>query len=72
MIGGSSEIQKVFELIHKLSKVDTSVLIRGESGTGKELVARAHIRTRNVKKIPLLLSTVLQFPRALLKVSCWT
>lgn len=41
MIGGSTEIKRVFGVINKLSKVDTSVLIRGESGTGKELVARA-------------------------------
>lgn len=41
MIGGSTEIKRVFAVINKLSKVDTSVLIRGESGTGKELVARA-------------------------------
>jgi len=40
-VGGSSEMQRIFNIIHKLSKVDTSVLIRGESGTGKELVARA-------------------------------
>jgi two-component system response regulator HydG len=41
MIGSSGTLQRVFEVIHRLSKVDTSVLIRGESGTGKELVARA-------------------------------
>lgn len=41
MIGGSEPMLRVFELIKKLSQVDTSVLIRGQSGTGKELVARA-------------------------------
>jgi DNA-binding NtrC family response regulator len=40
-IGANSQMQKVFNIIHKLSKVDTPVLIRGASGTGKELVARA-------------------------------
>jgi DNA-binding NtrC family response regulator len=41
LIGNSDSMQQVFELIRKLSKVETSVLIRGESGTGKELVAQA-------------------------------
>jgi two-component system response regulator AtoC len=41
IIGRSVGIQKVYELIQKLARVDTSVLIRGESGTGKELVAQA-------------------------------
>ena len=40
-IGGNQQMQKVFHLIHRLSKVDTPVLIRGASGTGKELVAKA-------------------------------
>lgn len=40
-IGSNQEMKKVFDLVSRLSKVDTSVLIRGESGTGKELVARA-------------------------------
>ncbi|MDZ4676143.1 MAG: sigma-54 dependent transcriptional regulator [Oligoflexia bacterium] len=40
-VGTSREMQKVFNIIHKLSKVNTPVLVRGESGTGKELVARA-------------------------------
>lgn len=41
IIGQTSQMKKVFNVIMRLSKVDTPVLIRGASGTGKELVARA-------------------------------
>ncbi len=41
IIGNTAQMQKVFNIIHRLSKVDTPVMIRGASGTGKELVARA-------------------------------
>lgn len=40
-VGTNEKMREVFNLIYKLSKVDTTVLIRGENGTGKELVARA-------------------------------
>ncbi|MFZ8999934.1 MAG: sigma-54-dependent transcriptional regulator [Bacteriovoracaceae bacterium] len=40
-VGESDVMQKVFNVISKLAKVNTPVLIRGESGTGKELVAKA-------------------------------
>ncbi|MBI2606551.1 MAG: sigma-54-dependent Fis family transcriptional regulator [Deltaproteobacteria bacterium] len=40
-VGQSNEMKKIFNVIDKLSRVDTAVLIRGESGTGKELVANA-------------------------------
>ncbi|MGZ3768063.1 MAG: sigma-54-dependent transcriptional regulator [Bdellovibrio sp.] len=40
-VGGSSKMKEVFNLIYRLCKVDTTVLVRGENGTGKELVARA-------------------------------
>jgi two-component system, NtrC family, response regulator AtoC len=41
IVGQNSKMKEVFNLIYKLCKVDTTVLIRGENGTGKELVARA-------------------------------
>ncbi|MEK2646777.1 sigma-54-dependent transcriptional regulator [Bdellovibrio sp. BCCA] len=41
IIGHTSQMQKVFNIIHRLAKVETPVLIRGASGTGKELVAKA-------------------------------
>ena len=41
IIGKSSSMLKVFDLIKAVAPTDTAVLIRGESGTGKELIARA-------------------------------
>jgi len=41
IIGSSSGIEQVLEMIGQVSPVDISVLITGESGTGKEIVARA-------------------------------
>jgi DNA-binding NtrC family response regulator len=49
IIGNTVQMQKVFNIVHRLSKVDTPVLIRGASGTGKELVARA-IHFNSVRK----------------------
>jgi len=40
-IGGSPQMQNVFDLVRKVATHDVTVLLRGESGTGKELVARA-------------------------------
>lgn len=41
IIGHTNQMQKVFNIVHRLAKVETPVLIRGASGTGKELVAKA-------------------------------
>ncbi len=41
IIGNSTAIQEVFDVIEKVAGTDANVLILGENGTGKELVARA-------------------------------
>ena len=41
IIGHSSPMLRVFDLIRQVAKWNTTVLIRGESGTGKEVVANA-------------------------------
>jgi DNA-binding NtrC family response regulator len=39
-VGGSEEVQRVFDLVQKISPIDCNVLIEGETGTGKGLLAR--------------------------------
>ena len=39
VIGDSPEMNNVYELIGKVSKIDSTIFILGESGTGKELTA---------------------------------
>jgi transcriptional regulator with GAF, ATPase, and Fis domain len=41
IVGSSTVVQQLLQLIKKVSASQSAVLIRGESGTGKELVARA-------------------------------
>ncbi len=51
MVGGSSEMDSVFDLIDRVAKTSSTVLLHGESGTGKELVARAiHARSARADK----------------------
>jgi two-component system, NtrC family, response regulator PilR len=41
MIGNSTAMHSIFDLIKRVSQAPTNVLITGESGTGKEVVAKA-------------------------------
>jgi len=41
MIGKSQKLQNIFDLIKRVARSNSNVLITGESGTGKELVARS-------------------------------
>jgi two-component system, NtrC family, response regulator AtoC len=41
IVGSSAALQKVLDIVKKVAKSNTTVLIRGETGTGKELIAGA-------------------------------
>jgi DNA-binding NtrC family response regulator len=41
LIGSSPQMQRVYQLVHRVTNLNAAVLITGESGTGKELIARA-------------------------------
>jgi DNA-binding NtrC family response regulator len=41
LIGASPQMQRVYQLVHRVTNLNASVLITGESGTGKELIAHA-------------------------------
>ncbi len=41
LIGRSPAMRKVFEIVDKVARTPSTVLITGESGTGKELIAKA-------------------------------
>ena len=41
MIGESTPMQRVFDVVEKVAETDATVLLTGETGTGKDLVARA-------------------------------
>ncbi len=54
LIGKSSVMQEVYELILKAASTNAHVMINGESGTGKELVARAIHLMSDRKGMPFL------------------
>ena len=41
LLGNSAHMQRVFQLVRRVTNLNASVLVTGESGTGKELIARA-------------------------------
>jgi len=51
IIGNSPAMQQVFNLMRRIVKTDSTVLIMGESGTGKEIVAKAiHFNSHRKEK----------------------
>lgn len=54
LIGVSDQINKVFQLIIKVSPSNSNILITGESGTGKELAAQSIYRNSRRREKPFV------------------
>ena len=67
IVGTSGRMNSVFQLMHKVARVDGTVLITGESGTGKELVARAIHFASPRKDGPFVGGTCGAIPRDLIE-----
>jgi DNA-binding NtrC family response regulator len=66
LLGNSKSLERVCEVIHKVSDVFTTVLITGESGTGKGLVAKAIHRLSARAPRPFVAFSVCSFPDSLI------
>ncbi len=67
LIGDSSTIRAVKELVRQIAPTEVNVLIQGESGTGKEIVADALHHLSNRRDRPLLKISCAAIPESLLE-----
>jgi len=67
LIGSSSGMRTVYDLIRRVANVNTNVLIKGESGTGKELVARAIHNLSDRAKAPFMAVSCGAIPETLIE-----
>ena len=67
IIGQSPKMKRLFDIMHQVTKSDTTVLIQGDSGTGKELVARALHYNSSRKDRPFIAINCSAIPETLLE-----
>lgn len=67
IIGHSKPMKEVFELIKKISNVDSTILLRGENGTGKDLVAKAIHFNSNRKSEEMIAINCAAIPEGLIE-----
>ncbi len=67
IIGQSSKMKAIFDLIQTVAPQNSRVLITGESGTGKELVARAIHENSSRSSAPFITINCGAFPETLLE-----
>lgn len=67
LVGNSAPMQRVFDLINRVSLTDSTVLITGKSGTGKELAAKAiHFNSKR-KDLPFITVNCGAIPETLIE-----
>lgn len=67
IVGSSSKMQDVYEMIHRVVDSNATVLLRGESGTGKTLVAKALHYNGKRKDKPFIVVNCSAIPETLLE-----
>jgi Nif-specific regulatory protein len=67
IIGNSSRMQEVFDMVHRVADSRATVLLRGESGTGKTLVAKALHHNSERSKKPFIVVNCSALPETLLE-----
>jgi sigma-54-dependent transcriptional regulator len=67
IIGESTAMRRVFELVDKVRASDATVLLRGETGTGKELIAAAVHRSSRRADRPFVVQNCAAVPEGLLE-----
>lgn len=67
IVGSSTVMHELLELVRKVAETDSTVLITGETGTGKELIGRAiHVASKRRDRIFCALNSA-AFPENLLE-----
>ncbi|QDT36214.1 sigma-54-dependent transcriptional regulator [Stratiformator vulcanicus] len=67
VIGTSTQMNRIIDILRNVSPTDSTVLITGENGTGKELVARALHQNSPRKNKPFVPLNVAALPESILE-----
>ncbi len=67
IVGQSSAMKRVLEMVKKVAPLPTTVLITGESGTGKELIARALHQNSPRREKPFVVANCVAFSPSILE-----
>jgi len=67
IVGASPRMRRVFRLVSRVARTDSTILLIGESGSGKELVARSiHLQSRRAQG-PFVAVNIAAIPESLME-----